>query len=323
MTFEQPTDSFEVADQPYTVDSPADRAHRRHAMAIALQKTRLGPRTGFGDELAIRSIGSQQIFVKNLVSFARFLEVNRAGNLKCFPPDAAETYLYVRSRRIGQAQLQSDRWALQIFTGRRLPRFESAKPQQLKPRAYTAEQIAAVTTHQTPLYAFSTWLAAANGLRGMELITIGPLDQQPRDVRPVPAYLHAYLPDGVLYSVRGKGRLIRTILVALPFVDFLESRKRPAPIRVLHEGRHLTSYYDIPGGKPWAASFSQACRRTYGDTAGAHGLRHTYTQKRIDTLLGNDVPERHARKAVSVEIGHFRIDVIDVYLRGTWKPGRS
>jgi len=292
-------------------------------MAIALRKTKLGPRAGSDDKFTIHSIGSQRIFVNNIVSFARFLEVNRAGNLKCFPPDAAETYLYARSLRIGESQLESDRWALQILTGRRLPRFKSARPQQLKPRAYTAEQIAAVTRHQTPLYAFSTWLAAANGLRTMELITIGPLELQPPDLRPVPVYLHAYLPEGVLYSVRGKGRLIRTILVAMPFVDFLESRRRPAPIRVLHEGRHLTSYYDIPGGKRWAASFSQACRRTFGDTAGAHGLRHTYTQERIDTLLGNDIPETHARKAVSVEIGHFRQDVIDLYLRGSWKPVRS
>ncbi len=27
-----------------------------------------------------------------------------------------------------------------------------------------------------------------------------------------------------------------------------------------------------------------------------------------------------AKKAVSVEIGHFRVDVVDIYLRGTWNP---
>ena len=320
MNYAIPPANYDVTDHTYCIGSDADKAHRRHAMGIALRKTQLGPRTEACKDRPIHSIGSQRIFAINLVGFARFLEVNHAGNLKCFPPDAPETYLYARSLRVGEGQLRSDRWALQILTGRRLRLFEPARPQNLKAKAYTAEQLAAVAAHQTPMYAFSTWLAAAIGLRGMELITIGPLDQQPRDPRPVPRYLHAYMAPGVLYSVEGKGGLVRTVLVPWPFVAQLEAHRRPSPIIVRHEGKDLTSYYDIPGGRRWAASFTEACRRTFNKSAGAHGLRHTYTQSRIDVLLGHDVPERDAKKAVSVEIGHFRVDVVETYLRGTWNP---
>ncbi|HQR76401.1 MAG TPA: hypothetical protein PLR35_08240 [Burkholderiaceae bacterium] len=320
MNYAIPLANYDVTDHTYQVDSAADKAHRRHAMGIAIRKTQLGPRTEESIDRPIHSIGSQRIFATNLVGFARFLEVNRAGNLKSFPLDAPEAYLYARSLRVGEGQLRSDRWALQILTGRRLPLFAPVRPQKLKPKAYTAEQIAAVAAHQTPLYAYSTWLAAAIGLRGMELITIGPLDQQPRDPRPTPRYLHAYMAPGVLYSVTGKGGLVRTVLVPWPFVAHLEARRRPFPVIVRHEGKNLTSYYDIPGGRRWAASFTEACRRTFEKSAGAHGLRHTYTQSRIDVLLGHDVPERDAKKAVSVEIGHFRVDVVEIYLRGTWNP---
>jgi integrase len=311
---------YEVQDQVYLRDSAVDETHRRHAFAIAMQLTQLGPKEVETGRRCIRSIRSQHIFANCLAMFARFLEVNRAGNLKRFPPDAMAAYLFTRSQRVGAAQLLSDYWALELWTGEKLPKFTSARPQCLKPRAYTAEQIAAIAAHQTEPYAFSTWLAAAIGLRGMELITIAPLSAQPRDPRPIPPYLHAHMPPGELYSVYGKGGLIRTVLVPMPFVGTLEARLRPTPIRVRHERSDLTSYYDIPGGKRWAASFTQACRRTFNKTAGAHGLRHTYTQDRIDVLLGHSIPDRVARKAVSVEIGHFRLDVIDIYLRGRWDP---
>ncbi len=313
---------YEVRDRPFNRDSATDKAHRRHAYAIAQEMTRLGSMELESRGKYIRSIRSQHVFVNCLVMFARFLEVNRAGNLKQFPPDAIEAYLFARSWRVGESQLNCDYWALELWTGRKLQKFESAKPQQLKPRAYTAEQIAAIAARQTPMYAFSTWLAATIGLRGMELLTIGPLDEQPRDPRPTPPFLHAHLPPGVLYSVAGKGGLVRTVLVPMPLVRPLEARRRPFPIQVRHGRSLLTSYYDIAGGTPWAASFSWACERTFGKTAGAHGLRHTYVQSRIDALLGHSVPTKAAKKAVSVEIGHFRLDVIELYLRGTWNPAQ-
>lgn len=320
MKYTHPPATYVIEDRAYCPDSSADKAHRRHAVGIALRLTHLAPRSERNNDRPIHSIGSQRIFAANLVSFARFLEVNHAGNLRTFPPDAAEAYLYARSLRVGESQLASDRWAMQILMGRQLPRFEPTRPQALKPRAYTAEQIAAVSARQTPMYAFSTWLAAATGLRSMELITIGPLDQQPRDVRPIPRYLHAHTQPGVLYSVKGKGGLIRTVLVPWPFVAQLEARRRPSPIIVRHEGRDLRSYYHIPGGRRWAASFTEACRRTFKKSAGAHGVRHTFTEGRIAVLLGHGVPERDAKKAVSVEIGHFREDVVEIYLRGAWNP---
>lgn len=252
--------------------------------------------------------------------FARFLEVNRAGNLNHFPADAPEAYLYARSLRIGEAQLRADRWALGRLVERTLPWFSPARPQTLGARAYTPEQTAAIAQRQTPPHAFSTSLAAASGLRSMELFTIGRPDEQPRDERPCPTFVHAYKEPGELYTVKGKGGLVRSIYVPLPLVEQLEANRRPVPVRVRHQGRDLTSYYDIPSGQRWAGSFSAACQRQFNDSAGCHGLRHAYVQDRIACLLAHGVSPAEARAAVSVEIGHFRQEIIDTYLRGTWKP---
>ncbi len=104
MNYAIPPANYDVTDHTYWVDSAADKAHRRHAMGIALRKTQLGPRTEECKDRPIHSIGSQRIFAINLVAFARFLEVNHAGNLKSFPVDAPEAYLYARSLRVGEGQ---------------------------------------------------------------------------------------------------------------------------------------------------------------------------------------------------------------------------
>lgn len=320
MNMFEPDLHFAIEDFSLPIDTDADKAHQRHAIAVTLELTRLGPKVPSGDDRWIHSIASQRIFHNVILMFARFLEVNRAGNLKCFPNDAPEAFLYARSLRVGEAQLRADRWALQKLCDRKLPSYKAARPQDLKPRAFTAEQISAIAAHQTCWYAFSTWLAAATGMRGMELLTIGPPELQPRDPRPIPAHLHAFMPPGVLYTTAGKGGLVRWVLVPLPFVEPLESRRRPTPVVVRHERSYLTSYFDIPGGKAWGSSFRMACYRTFGKSAGGHGLRHTFTAERMDVFTGQGISERDAKFAISVELGHFRPDVVDLYLRGFWSP---
>lgn len=48
---------------------------------------------------------------------------------------------------------------------------------------------------------------------------------------------------------------------------------------------------------------------------GKGGLRHSYAQKSMDELQGQGKHYRHARELVSQELGHFRGDIVEVYLR--------
>ena len=79
-------------------------------------------------------------------------------------------------------------------------------------------------------------------------------------------------------------------------------------------GIHYLSRYDVAGGTPWSVSFSGASKRALGWTAGAHGARHAYAQERMDELQRTLV-RAHALETVSQELGHFRPDITETYLR--------
>lgn len=62
-------------------------------------------------------------------------------------------------------------------------------------------------------------------------------------------------------------------------------------------------------------SFSAASKRTLGWSHGAHGVRHTYAQTRMEELQQLGRIYQEALEIVSQELGHFRRDITEVYLR--------
>jgi integrase len=115
--------------------------------------------------------------------------------------------------------------------------------------------------------------------------------------------------------VVGKGGLIREILIPNDLAKQLEQFRLTNPITVRDRDIFYKSYYDIRGGKKWTNSFSAASKRTLGWTHGAHGLRHTYAQQRMDELQRNCFIYLEALGIVSQELGHFRPEITEVYLR--------
>jgi len=73
--------------------------------------------------------------------------------------------------------------------------------------------------------------------------------------------------------------------------------------------------YDIGGGHKWSCSFSKASSRTLFFSNGGHGLRHSYAQERMDELKGLGLSRQVALETVSQELGHFRAEITEVYLR--------
>ena len=50
-------------------------------------------------------------------------------------------------------------------------------------------------------------------------------------------------------------------------------------------------------------------------TAGAHGVRHSYAQERMSELQKSGMTRDSALEIVSQELGHFRPEITEVYLR--------
>ena len=94
----------------------------------------------------------------------------------------------------------------------------------------------------------------------------------------------------------------------------LEATRRDEPERITDRGIHYQSCYDIGGGQRWSNSVSAASERVLGWSTGAHGLRHAYAQERMSELQYTLSRDR-ALETVSQEMGHFRPEITETYLR--------
>ncbi len=232
-------------------------------------------------------------------------------------------YLEHRSHEVGQKTLDMERQALQamaryvthaIEEKETLPVTKSDHEQALTGRAYTTEQVAMVANAQTDKHSLSTEIAYAAGLRASELHNLLPVAERGADERPA---LESKFEgrDGERYTVIGKGGLVREITLPRDLAERLEERRLDTPVQITDRGVHYQQNYAIGAGQPWSNSFSRASNRVLEWSAGAHGVRHSYAQERMDELQNAGNSEAIAKETVSQELGHFRADITDTYLR--------
>ena len=277
----------------------------------------------------IQSVGTNRNYKECLQHTAQWIKDNKLGDLRHLDRATADRYLNEVKSVYSQKTLDMHRQAIQAHfhaTGvlapkETLPVTKSDVRTVLEHRAYTSEQISMVRAAQTERNAFSTELAHAAGLRAHELLTIRPLSEQPADVRRYEDGSIKSLDtkwkgreEGVPYSVVGKGGLTREVRLPRELADRLEARRLDVPAAVRDRGVNYVKHYDIAGGQPWSNSFSAASQRALGWSSGAHGLRHSYAQERLQEL-GRFCPYEKALETVSQEMGHFRAEITEVYLR--------
>jgi integrase len=181
--------------------------------------------------------------------------------------------------------------------------------------SYTPEQVRIIASHQTERNALSTLIAYRSGLRPYELLTLRRIDEvRPSDYRTWRSdRFHGR--DGVRYIVTRAVGLRREVLLPPVLAERLEARRLAAPRLVIDRKIHYEAYYDIGGGKNFSQSFTTTSKRVFGSSRGARGLRYSYVQERMAELQGSRKLYNEAREIVSQEMGCFRIDVINTYLR--------
>ena len=187
--------------------------------------------------------------------------------------------------------------------------------QTLKSKAYTSEQVKMIRSHQTERNALATEIAHAAGLRAHELLTLRPANEQPMSDRPVLDTKWAGR-EGQIYTVAGKGGLVREVLIPCELAERLEARRLPYPIQITDRNIHYRQHYDINGGQRFSNAFSSASKRALYRSSGAHGVRHGYAQERMQELqVGQLLTRDKALETVSQEMGHFRPEITEAYLR--------
>ncbi|CAK3991274.1 Integrase [Vibrio crassostreae] len=273
---------------------------------------------------ALASVGTVRNYEQALTRVAVYAKEQRIdGGLRGLTPEQALLYLEQRGEQVGQKALDMERQAIQCMmqhvtghleTSTPLPVIKSEQAQALSSRAYTPEQASLVSQHQSEKHSLATQLAHACGLRAHELLTLRPREERLPDERPTLESKWSGR-DGNLYTVEGKGGLVRDVLVPHGLSQKLEALRHETPQHTTDRGVHYTSHYAIGGGQPWSNSFSAAANRCLGWSEGAHGLRHSYAQERMHELQSSGLSKELALETVSQEMGHFRPEITEVYLR--------
>jgi len=271
----------------------------------------------------LRSVGTVRNYEQGLTRVAEYVRDQRWDGLRALTPEQAVRYLEQRGQMVGQKTLDMERQAIQAMmhhlTGQlapsvRLPVVKAATPQKLTGRAYTPLQVRMIAQAQRLPQALATQIAYHAGLRAHELLTLRPISERPPDERPALSSKWEGR-EGVSYTVAGKGGLIREVRIPPALAQQLESRRLVAPRTVTDRGIHYPQHYALAGGQRWSNAFSAAAQRVLGWSRGAHGLRHSYAQERLQELQRQGLSWEYALETVSQEMGHFRPQITEVYLR--------
>lgn len=276
-----------------------------------------------GRDNVIKSIGTSRAYKQGLKNVARYVNQQFNISLRELSSSQAIHYLEVRSEEVGQKTLDQERQAIQammqhvthqLSKSERLPVIKSESQQILKGRAYSSNQVSIIAAAQTEKNSLATKIAYAAGLRAHEIYTLKHINERSADSRPANQSKFVGR-EGVLYTVQGKGGLVREVMIPVHLSDKLEMRRLNEPARIIDRGVIHYSQYDISGGVNWSSSFSSASNRTLYRSSGAHGLRHSYAQERFKELQKSGIPRNIALETVSQELGHFRPEITLVYLR--------
>ena len=274
---------------------------------------------------ATSSVRTEENFKGSMKSLVEHMKEHKLGGIWDVDKNIAKDWLDQRAGEVSQETLDFDRqqinkW-LEYKDGQSIDKIQSQKEEdgnKLKDisRYYTSEQIEKIKEAQTEKHSCATQVAHEGGLRASELHTIAKKEEQPASERDYRDDLNDYKgQEQVEYTVIGKGGLVREITLSKATSERLEQKRLEEPQTVKDRGVNYTSRYNIGGGKNWSASFTRASQRQLNWSKGAHGTRHSYAQNRLVELQQNGYTEEDGKEIVSQEVGHFRIEQTEEYLR--------
>lgn len=278
-------------------------------------------RHGNSGDRRIHSLGTSRNYSAAIEDAIEWMKENgHLDGIGGMTMNLARAYLEEKAEVVRQSTLDQKRQALQVlkqFRHRIIPRIRSTIATIKKGRSYTPAQIERVAQGQTAHNRVATHIAWAAGLRAHELWTIRRESEQPASNH---RHWHGarFSAEGWIahiYTVKGKGGLTREVALPPHLADELQRRRLKEPRIVIDRGIKYEQHYEIGGGHSWSESFSSASKRTLGWSTGAHGVRHSYAQNRMEQLQKAGKGFREALLIVSQEMGHYRPEITLEYLR--------
>ena len=183
-------------------------------------------------------------------------------------------------------------------------------------RDYKFSEVLVIVQNLTAKNALSILLCYYSGLRAHELATLQNFDEGSRSTtRKWSDELFEEEDQYLLYIVTGKGGLRRYVAIPAELSEMWESRRFATPKKVIDRGIYYYMNYDFGFGKALSQCFSRSSFKHFGWSTGLHGTRHSYAKNRIKKLVDCHYTLQHAKRIVSQELGHFRPEVVNCYLR--------
>ena len=295
---------------------PSFRSAKAQAEHAISQKVTLG--TGRHDHQSdgrIHSVGTARGYEQALKGFTDYLQQHRLGDLRSATVQEAQQYLADRAEMVSQKTLDLDRQAIQMHLEVHLDVVKSERLTTLSTRSYTAAQVERIAEAQSERNSLATQIAYHAGLRAHELLTLQPAAERQASTHRQWSADRFIGREGERYTVEGKGGLVREVVLSKDLASRLEAKRLDEPRQVTDRGVHYTQRYDIGGGRTWSQSFSAASKRELGFSNGAHGVRHSYAQNRMEELQRSGMRYEEAKGTVAQEVGHFDKETTEAYLR--------
>jgi len=276
----------------------------------------------FRKKRIILSFGTEHTYISCFCQIKRFLDEKKLGSLSNMSKKTAIRFLKKYRHIYQEPTLKKYRQALQhilrhnnkLGENEILTIFASKIESVQKTRAYSLHEVMSIIDHMNERDVLSVMICFYAGLRAHELLEIRRIKERAPDTRPSEP-TKFFGEKGVFYTVKGKGGLIRVIILPFYLAVQLEKRRLESKRKVKDRKIMYESYYDLNGGKNLSNRFSVVSKRVLGYSRGLHGLRHSFAQCRYRKLISLTKDKSIALQTVSQELGHFRPEITLVYLR--------
>jgi integrase len=225
-------------------------------------------------------------------------------------------YLEEQSEVYQQKTLCQHRMSLNMAYHKKLPFVPSQLATVYAARDYKFSEILLLIKNLEAHNAIGILLCYYSGLRAHEVATLQRKDECERsDTRKWTNSLFDMEDHFSVYVVTGKGGLRRHVAIPTELAEIIEDRRFSSPQKVVDRGIYYLRNYDLGFGKALSQSFSRASLKHFGWSTGLHGTRHSYAKNRIKKLLDCHYTLDQAKLIVSQELGHFRPEIVNCYLR--------
>lgn len=264
----------------------------------------------------IQSVGTQRDYRDCIKLYLDWCDLNAVALNTLGNKSVLMAYLEEKSEIYKQKTLDQHRMALNASLHKKLPFVKSLLDTMLVARDYRLSEVMAIIHNIQPKNAIAILLCFFSGCRAHELATIRRIGEGERtNTRKWSDKLFSCEESFSIFLVTGKGGLCRQIAIPNELCQVIEKRRFKHPHKVRDREIFYEMNYDLGYGKALSQCFSRASRKHLKWSTGLHGLRHSYAKNRLKKLIKNCFNLENAKIIVSQELGHFRPEITNCYLR--------